>query len=169
MFKNFFLICLVIFSLELSSKDKFSSAYLDFSKDCKSQTNEDGEDAPLVCSTPSKKYTLTVTYSACFETILVESKDKKEIIEFSNQPIGSADKRKMEWRFYQNQPVGIIYRMNVMKQTPDENCPETSTKKEKLEIRGLGKFSKLNESASGKNANEKARGIIDKFVLKQKN
>ncbi len=168
MLKKIFTISLLSFCLQLSAKEKFSSNYLDFSKDCKSEANEEG-DAPLVCSPPTKKYTVTVTYSACFETILVESKDKKEIIEFSNQPIGSADKRKMEWRFYQNQPVGIIYRMNVMKQTPDENCPETSTKKEKLEIRGLGKFSKLNESVSGKNANEKAREIIDKFVLKQKN
>lgn len=162
----FIILGLIWISVSLFAKEKFTSSYLDFSKDCKAETSDSEGDAPLVCKSIGK-YSVKVNYSACFETVLVESKDQKEVIEFSNQPIGATDKRKMEWRFFKNQPVGIIYRMDVMKPTPNENCPEQRAGKEKLEIRGLGKFSDLSKSVSGKNANEKARKILDSFVVKR--
>lgn len=169
MIKKIMILSLVLFSGQLFSKEKFSSSYLDFSKDCKSESIEGEEgDAPLICEAPGN-YLVTVTYSACFETVVVESKDRKEVIQFGNQPIGTADKRKMEWRMSQNKPIGIIYRMEIMKSTPDENCPEQKTGKERLEIRGLGKYSKLSKSVnSGKKANEKAREILDSYVSKKK-
>jgi hypothetical protein len=101
------------------------------------------------------------------EFMKIISKDGKETVELPSQPIGSADKRKVEWRILNKKPVGIIYRVSVLKETANENCPQKKTDKETLEIRGLGKYSELKESiASEKKGNEKAREVLEFFVKK---
>lgn len=166
--KFIFLILLCI-SHTISAGEKFSSIYTDISKDCKSEKEEnvpEGSDVPLHCKGPSG-YTVIISYSACMEFMQILSKDGKETIELPNQPIGSADKRKLEWRLLNKKPIGIIYRTSVLKDTPNENCPQQKTGKEILEIRGLGKYSDLKASTpSEKKGNEKAREILESYVKK---
>lgn len=61
--------------------------------------------------------------------------------------------------------MGIIYRADVLKEDSKADCHMKKTGKEQVEIRGLGKFAKLNQTIpSTKKENEKARKILDEFV-----
>lgn len=161
------LIILFLVSFALQAKENFTSVYTDFSKDCKSESaGSEGGDEASICKGQGG-YTILITYSACMESILIESKDKKEIIEVASQTFGASNKKKLEWRLFKNKAVGIIFRTDVLKDDPNANCPMKKTGKEQLEIKGLGKFGKLNQTIpSGKKANEKAREILDRFVSK---
>lgn len=160
---------LLLLSYSINAEEKFSSIYTDISKDCKYEKEDnipEGSDAPLHCKGQGG-YTVIISYSACMEFMKITSKDGKETIDLPAQPIGSADKRKIEWRILNKKPVGIIYRTSVLKDTPNENCPQSKTGKEVLEVRGLGKFSELKESVpSEKKGNEKAREILESFIKK---
>ncbi len=164
-----FISILFLIAYSINAEEKFSSIYTDISKDCKYEKEEnipEGSDAPLNCNGPGG-YTVIISYSACMEFMKVISKDGKETIELPSQPIGSADKRKVEWRILNKKPVGIIYRISVLRETANENCPQKKTGKETLEIRGLGKYSGLKESVSSeKKGNEKAREVLESFVKK---
>jgi hypothetical protein len=165
------LVIFIIFllSYSINAGEKFTSIYTDISKDCKSEKEEnvpDGSDIPLNCKGPNG-YTIIISYSACMEFLKIISKDGKEVIDLPSQPIGSADRRKVEWRLLNKKPVGIIYRTSVLKETPSENCPELKIGKEVLEIRGLGNYSDLKTSIpSEKKGNEKAREILESFIKK---
>ena len=164
------ILLLFLLSYTISAEEKFKSIYTDISKDCKYEKEDnipEGSDAPLHCKGPGG-YTVIISYSACMEFMRITSKDGKETVEFSAQPIGSADKRKIEWRILNKKPVGVIYRMSILKDSPNENCPQSKIGKEALEIRGLGKFSELQESTpSEKKGNEKAREILETFVKRK--
>lgn len=164
--KILFRIAILALTSGIYAKDNFTTHYTDISKDCKydSKDIQEGQDAPLICKGPNG-YTVTITYSACMESLRIESKDKKESLDMPQQPIGSADKRKIEWRLINKKPVGVIYRTFVLKDSSNGNCPQEKTKQETLEVRGLGKYSELNSSIpSGGKANEKAREAIEDFV-----
>lgn len=167
--KQVFLILIGLSYSMLYANEKFSSLYTNISTDCKYEKEEnipEGSDAPLTCKGPDG-YTVIISYSACMEFMKIVSKNGKEVIEFPNQPIGSADKRKIEWRLLDKKPIGIIYRTSVLKETPNENCSQQKSGKENLEVRGLGKYSELNVSIpSDKKANEKARNSLDSFIKK---
>ncbi len=166
---KFIILIIFLIAYSIGAEEKFSSIYTNISKDCRYEKEEnipEGSDAPLNCNGPNG-YTIIISYSACMEFIKIISKDGKETIELPSQPIGSADKRKVEWRILNKKPVGIIYRTFVLKETPNENCPQKKTGKETLEVRGLGKYSELKESISSeKKGNEKAREVLGSFVKK---
>ena len=95
--KQVFLILIGLSYSMLYANEKFSSFYTNISTDCKYEKEEsipEGSDAPLTCKGPDG-YTFIISYSACMEFMKIESKNGKEVIEFPNQPIGSADKRKI--------------------------------------------------------------------------
>jgi hypothetical protein len=132
MIRIFLFVCLLFNFSEIYSKEKFSTVYTDFSKDCKSDPKEsEGSDAGLICKGPNG-YIVLVSYSACFESVSIESKDKKERVDFESQPIGTADKRKLEWRIFQKKPIGVIYHLEIMKDTDSGNCPQEKTGKQNL-------------------------------------
>lgn len=166
---KFLVLILFLIAYSINAKETFSSIYTTISKDCKSEKEEnvpEGSDVPLNCKGPNG-YTVTISNSACMEFMQILSKDGKETIELPNQPIGSADSRKLEWRLLGKKPVAIIYRTSVLKDTPNDNCPQQKTGKETLEIRGLGKYLELNKSIpSEKKANQKSREISDSYIQK---
>ncbi len=166
---KFVILILFLIAYSIGAEEKFNSIYTDISKDCKYEKEDnipEGSDAPLNCNGPSG-YTIITSYSACMEFMKIISKDGKEALELPSQPIGSAEKRKVEWRILNKKPVGIIYRISVLKETPNENCPQQKTGKETLEVRGLGKYSEFKESIpSDKKGNEKAREVLETFVKK---
>ncbi len=106
--KQVFLILIGLSYSMLYANEKFSSLYTNISTDCKYEKEDsipEGSDAPLTCKGPDG-YTVIISYSACMEFMKIESKNGKEVIEFPNQPIGSADKRK-----FGSKRIGQIFRI----------------------------------------------------------
>jgi uncharacterized membrane protein len=61
----------------LNAGDSFTSEYKDFSKDSKLEYSK-SEDREVASICKGKGvYKITISYTACMETILIESKDKK--------------------------------------------------------------------------------------------
>lgn len=159
-------IVFIVTVFPIFSKGKTTASYTDFAKDCKGDPSVKDGDIPLICKGPAG-FTLHVTYSACSEFIRVLDKNKKDILSLPEQSIGSSDKKKLEWRISDGKPAAVIYRISVYEESSDDPCTRKK-KKEELGIYGIGKYSDLSKTVSGKNENEKARQTADEFILGKK-
>lgn len=156
----------IITVFPIFSKGKFASSYTDFAKDCKGDPSVRDGDIPQICKGPAG-FTLYITYSACSEFIRILDKKKKEILSLPEQTIGSSDKKKLEWRILDGRPIAVIYRISIYEESSDDPCTRKK-KKEELGVYGIGKYSDLSKTVSGKNENEKARQTADEFILGKK-
>lgn len=160
MYKIFIFTIFLIFSL--SAKPTISSVYTDFSKDCKNDPKIKDGDIPRICKGPND-YNIYISYSACFEVLHIRKKDKILDITIPEQPLGSSDKKKLEWRLVDGQAKGLIYRAHEMVEDPNGSCPQKKNK-DLLEIRTLDPESKSESIPSTSGANEKARELLDKLI-----
>lgn len=163
--KLFIFITILIFNLE--ANPSITSTYTDFSRDCKNDPKISDGDIPRICKGPND-YSIYISYSACFEVLQIMKKEKFLNISIPQQPIGSSEKRKLEWRLVDGQAKGFIYRVHEMIEDPNGSCPQRKNK-EVLEIRTLSTEQREESIPSGNKANEKAREILDKLITSKQN
>lgn len=162
MTRHFFITVFILTSFipSLQAKIKFSSRYIDVSSDCTclERNLQEGQDCTQFKCKDMAGYQTQTAFngSACDLGILKIVKGTRTSLSINEVP------SKIEWRFADNEPFAVIYRLKG----PSENCADQlglTSKKEKLVISGLEKYSTISGqiNAKTKNANEKAREIAD--------
>lgn len=150
----------VLLSSLAQAETKFTSRYIDTADDCScvEKDLEEGQDCTQFKCKEINGYQIQTLFdgSACDIGKLVISKDSKKLLTLNEVP------KKLEWRFANDEPFAIIYRIKG----PNKVCADQlalSVKKETLIVSGLGKFSAINGQIEAKtaNANVKIREIAD--------
>lgn len=161
------IIIIVLFTASIciantKSKSSFTSSYTDMQRDCKNAFEEPNNksDIPLICKAP-KDYQVEVGYSACCELIKISNKIKFSF-QTPIQPIGSYQKRKIEWRLANGKPFAVIFRINKYSGELSIDPKKTG---EVLIVKGLDGFANIDYEVDVKkhsDPNKEARRLADK-------
>ena len=143
---------------------KFSSAYSNLGKDCKTIEGGGGTDGASDCRGVGG-YRIHVGSAAAALYIMAEPPDKKNLIPLATQNF-DFDERKttIEWRMANGKPFAVIMRVAVYGEITEENTYFGKKIGEELIVRGLRGFEDINFEIEAKtaNANVKAREMADK-------
>ncbi len=142
---------------------KFSSAYSNLDKDCKTIKGGEGTDDASDCR-GAGGYRIHVGAAAAALFITAQTPDKKDYIPLATQNFDFDERKtKIEWRMADKKPFAVIMRVAVYAE-PNE-VGEYFGKKtgEKLIVKGLKGFENIDFVVDAKtpNANAKARELAD--------
>jgi hypothetical protein len=143
---------------------KFSSAYTNLGKDCKTIAGGGGTDDASDCRGIGG-YRIHVGVAAAALYIMAQPPDKNDLIPLATQNF-DFDERKttIEWRMANGKPFAVIMRVAVYGEITEENAYFGKKTGEELIIRGLKGFDYIyfEVDVKTKNANVKAREMADK-------
>ena len=146
---------------------KFSSAYTNLNKDCKTIKGGEGTDDASDCRGIGG-YRIRVWFSATTQHIGAETPKTKDMVNLATQGLDfDQNKVKVEWRMANGKPFVVIMRVFKYGET-DENNPYVGKKiGEELIIKGLKGFEKIDFKVDTKtrSANAKARKLADNAYL----
>ncbi|MBY0415202.1 MAG: hypothetical protein K2Q18_13610 [Bdellovibrionales bacterium] len=163
MVKQLLFLILISSGTSLQASTKFSSLYLDTTTDCSciEKNLQEGQDCTQFTCKEMLGFQVQTSFdgSACDLGKLKILKDSKELISLNEVP------KKIEWRLADNEPIAVIYRLKGL----SKSCTDlsgSSKNNEMLMVSGLGKYSAISGQVEAKlkNANEKARQIVDKGI-----
>ncbi len=170
-----FFFCLFLFAggvyaqKSRSTAPKFSSAYTNLDKDCKTVKGRGGTDDASNCKGIGG-YRIHVSASAAAVAITAETPDKKDLITLAIQDlIFDQTKIKVEWRTANGKPFAVIMRVAKYGETNDENLYIGKKNGEELIVQGLKGFEDIDFKVDAKttNANVKARKLADDAYLEK--
>lgn len=163
------LICLCFFIGSSNAQNvktsalKFSSAYTNLDKDCKTIKGSGGTDDASDCRGVGG-YRIYISAAAAALFIAAETPDKKDSIPLASQNF-DFDQRKttVEWRTINGKPFAVIMRVANYAETTDPDAYFGKKTGEKLIVRGLKGFENIDfeVDARAANANVKARELAD--------
>ncbi len=168
-----FLSCLFLFAGSVyaqkskSTAPRFSSAYTNLEKACKTIKGGEGTDDASNCK-GIDGYRIHVSASASAVAIAAETPDKKDLIPLVMQDLGFDEtKIKIEWRTANGKPFAVIIRVAKYGETDDENPYIGKKIGEELIVRGLKGFEGIDFKVDTKtqNANVEARELADNAYL----
>ena len=152
-------------SLTQAANATFSSVYVDLRKDCKEETDPEGQGDPAFLCPSVGKYKIQVNTSACGALVTIEGPSGFEL-DLPQQSYGDTMKRKIEWRLAGGKPFAVIYRVSKYQGPIDDNIPCHMGKKvgEVLWVKGLTRVSDLEEEipANQPDAHSRARQAADR-------
>jgi hypothetical protein len=156
---------------------KFSSAYTDMQRDCKSAVTKQeeremearGQDIPQSCKGYGDYYP-NISDSALVSYVWIASKRDAEFSLSINSGGVNRTGRKLEWRLADGRPFAVILRVAYYSgeygagESPYDDKYKT---KETLVVKGLKGYEKIGFELDVKtpNANEKARQMVDQAFL----
>ncbi len=152
-----------------STAPKFSSAYTNLDKDCKTIEGRGGTDDASDCKGIAG-YRIHVSASAAAVVITAETPDKNNLITLATQDFGfDQTKIKVEWRIADGKPFAIIMRVVKYGETDGENPYIGKKIGEELIVRGLKGFEDIDFKVDAKtpNANVKARELANNAYLEK--
>ncbi len=146
-----------------SSTVKFSSAYSNLDKDCKTIKGGEGTDEASDCR-GAGGYRIHVGAAAAALFITAQTPDKKDYIPLATQNFDFDEKNtKIEWRIANGKPFAVILRVGVYAEPTGVGEYFGKKTGEKLIVKGLKGFENIDFEVDAKtpNANVKARELAD--------
>ncbi len=145
------------------SQPRFTSVYTNLGSACSTAGSPEGTDESSVCKGVGG-YEIHIYASAAALHINAELKGSDKTIPLAILDIGFQEsKTRVEWRLANKEPFAVIFRIPIYAEPTDESPYFGKMVGEKLVVRGLKGFEKINHSVdvTTPNANVKARQLAD--------
>lgn len=144
-----------------NSETVFTSFYTDLNKDCKTDEPDEGSHVSTFCKGPGN-YRIMYFDSATTLEFYAQTKDGENSVHLASQSLSYPEENsKIEWRLADGKPFAVI--MRVYEYETKDGLISYPAKKvsEKLIIKGLEGFERIDFKESGKGENFRARDIAD--------